>query len=260
MRAALGRSHGVCLLRLERRVPISCAFPERSRQRFAARMLAGALCYALPSASPRTRWKWAILPCVGVRIAATVAEPARGWAGGQAAPGHVQGAGARVTIGQTLRGDRRAILWKLERKVDGSIIDTKLHECADSEDCVRSVFLSHERVVVGAADNTLRVYPFSSSLTIGAPKVLSSGHAEGSHMEGRINCVCCSTDDSNLFVTGGSDDAVLLWDGGDAPSRRRALCRMPIGGYVHGGPQPLLHPVFGPTSAYPCPTPTYPRP
>ena len=118
----------------------------------------------------------------------------------------------------------------MEKNVDGSIIDTKVDEFADAQDCVRSVFLTHEQVVIGTADNTLRVYPISASLSVGASKVLSSGHAEGNHKEGRINCVCYSPDESNLFLTGGSDDVLVLWDGRDAPSGRKSLHRMPVGG------------------------------
>jgi WD40 repeat protein len=114
-------------------------------------------------------------------------------------------------------------VWQLEKSVDGSIIESKIFECADAGECLCSVFVTHDRLALGATDNSLRVYRLTPRLSLEGGQIVSSGHAQGDHKEARINCVCCSPDASNLFVTGGSDDAVILWDGSASSSGRRAL-------------------------------------
>lgn len=133
--------------------------------------------------------------------------------------------------------DRKAILWEFQKRGD-KFEDKKLHEikpCVDdASDCVRSVFLVQEMLVIGTAHNGLYLYPLdtsSDSLSPGDRVVLSSGHDEGKHKEGRINSVCCSHT-ASLFATGGSDETVILWDGRLADTdanARRALDKFEVG-------------------------------
>ena len=77
-----------------------------------------------------------------------------------------------------------------------------------------------DKIVIGTARNGLYLHAMEASSnssvwdtgSFPVASVLSAGHYEGKVKEGRINCVCCSPD-SSLFVTGGSDETVILWDG-----------------------------------------------
>ena len=134
-------------------------------------------------------------------------------------------------------GGRKAILWKFEKKGQG-VTETKLHECVmpeheccitDPSECVRAVSIVNEKLIIGTSFNSLYYCTLDSASEdpkLGEIGVLCSGHVEGEHKEGRINCVCCcpgccepkhaSTEGTcpcyYLFVSGGSDQTLVLWD------------------------------------------------
>ena len=144
-------------------------------------------------------------------------------------------------------GGRQIILWKIEKKDDDAIPSSIRHQKITQipipehesrlrapADGVRSIFIRSGQLIVGTSFNSLYLYlldPEAHGASPGNHRVLSSGHAEGTHKEGRITCVCCSPACSQpahktakdyvegrcaccfLFVTGGSDETLILWDG-----------------------------------------------
>ena len=162
----------------------------------------------------------------------TAVSPARNATAGGQPPEDDDGAHerAQANVFHVLSGgaDGKAIMWRFEKKGKEQVVVSKLYHVEPSNCCIRSVFIMHSQFAVGTAHNQLYVYPIdtaSDSLQVeGDKRDVVTGHSEGKHKEGRVNCVCCCPDkDKYLFATGGSDDTVVLWDMRQEQDGRKAI-------------------------------------